>query len=135
MPVQEDLVKEVAALKDEIVRLKADVYTLTKNQSSRRGLDGSRGEVGATGAAGRDAVVKIIQVDNTVKILSDGHVAAEIFTVPGKDGRDGAPGAPCNHPAPKDGASGRDGKDAPSLDEIVQAVLENLKTRFAILFS
>ena len=85
---------------------------LSKQQSSRRGADGARGERGSTGSAGRDAVVKIVQADGKVLIVDmQNRIQAELIPVKGE--------------------RGSDGRNAPSLAEIVQAFIEHFKRALA----
>jgi hypothetical protein len=127
--------QELLALKKEFEAFKtatqSDLFTLQKNQSSRRGMDGSRGEKGDRGDRGTDGknAVLIIKKDdekNVVNVFDERqNVVATIVSVPGKNGVDGAPGVcVCKN--------GRDGV-SPSISEIVQAVIQEFKTRWARL--
>jgi hypothetical protein len=145
---------------ERIAKLEADFAALSSNIlnhinqqqaaiSSRRGPEGGRGQAGPSGASGRDgkdAVIKIVQSDGRVQIISEGRVQAEIVPVSGKDGRDGKDGIPgrdgSTPPKPADGAPGRDGKDgiagrdgkdgkdAPSLSDVVNAVVDKMKAHW-----
>lgn len=121
-----DVEAEVKSLKEEIVHLQSELFKLQKNQSSRVGLQGGRGETGATGASGRDAVL-IVKQDaetNTVQIFDEaGTEKATLISIPGKNGRDGVDGQSITGPA------GEDGRNAPSLDEVVRGVLQAVKAK------
>src|SRR6202030_1838425 len=95
------------------------------SNSSRRGLDGGRGE---QGPAGRDAVIRVTQLDGKVVLVdvSNDKPVAELVAVPGPAGKDGQKGEkgdkgdkgdPGLQGKPgfgidgKDGQNGRDGKD------------------------
>jgi hypothetical protein len=122
--IEQEVAKELRGLIEhlsmEVSLLREQVRTQV---SSRRGLEGARGEKGEKGDPGLPAVIKIVQADGKVQVLDGDKVAAEIITVPGKDGKDGVSvtGAP--------GRNGVDGKSAPSLGEIVAATLSALKSR------
>jgi hypothetical protein len=129
-----DLEAEVKALREEVHELKHQVVTdfmshikeQQKQISSRRGEVGPRGD-SIVGPAGRDMVliVKTDTATNTIHVFDESrNEKATIIAVPGKDGRDGI------SPTPKNGVDGRNGKDAPSLSEIVAAVMEAIRTRF-----
>lgn len=153
-----DLEKEFRELRAEFETLKNNTVQRfiehtdlqQKAISSRRGPEGGRGETGSTGTPGRDgkdAVIKIIQADGKIQVISNGQVQAEIVSVSGKDGRDGINGrdgaAGRNGAdglnakdgiAGRDGASGKDGKDgkdAPSLSDIVSVVVDKIKAHWA----
>jgi hypothetical protein len=108
------LFREVSLLREEV----------RTSVNSRRGLPGIAGPVGPSGA---DAVVKIQHADGKVQVLDpNGKVQAEIVAVPGPEGK--------SIVGPKGdtgsvGASGRDGKNAPTLAEIVKAVIAEVKGR------
>jgi hypothetical protein len=104
-----DLAQEVASLREEVRvyervarRFEKEVLEYQEANHSKRGLSGGRGE---TGAAGRDAVIRIVQTDGKAQVIDvpSGQVVAEMISVPG--------------PA---------GKDAPSLAEIVKAVVHRI---------
>jgi Collagen triple helix repeat (20 copies) len=155
-----DLEKEIQQLRAEFQELKNNTVQRfiehtdlqQKAISSRRGPEGGRGQTGLAGLPGKDgkdAVIKIVQADGKVQIISEGRVQAEIIPVSGKDGRDGVngrDGAPGRNGVDglngKDGASGRDGapgkdgkdgKDAPSLSEVVNAIVDKMKAHWAKL--
>ncbi len=116
----------VKSLQDEVTILKSEMHTLTRNQVSRRGETGGKGSQGEQGIPGRDAVL-VVKTDtetNTVKVYDNEKVVATIVSIPGQNGRDGVTPA-----APKDGAPGRDGRNAPSLAEIVAAVIAEVGSR------
>ena len=126
----EALEAEVKKLKEQFAEFQAIAFTHVKNQermiSSRRGEPGPKGD-SVAGPAGRDAVliVKTDIANNTVHIFDEGgNEKATLVAVPGPAGRDGVSPA-----APKDGAPGKSGKDAPSLDEIVKAVLAHVESK------
>jgi hypothetical protein len=104
----------------ELSLLREEVRT---NMNSRRGLPGVAGPVGPAGA---DAVIKIVQADGKVQVVDlEGKVHAEFVAVPGPKGDKGDIG---HQPAPIVGPAGKDGRNAPTLDEIVKAVLAHIKT-------
>jgi len=123
----ETQVVSLESLQEEIVRLKAEAHTLTRNQSSRKGDVGARGETGKTGNPGRDAVliVKTDTANNVVRIFDEhGTEKATLVPVEGPVGAPGRDAAPA-----RDGVDGEDGRNAPSLDEIVRAVLQEVKAK------
>lgn len=107
-----------------------------------RGLDG---EQGPQGVPGKNAVIKIVQEGESVRIidLNDGKVQAELVSVSGpagKDGKDGADGTPGESikgdPGPQgepgiNGEKGCDGKDGeggytptiPELENLISKAL------------
>jgi hypothetical protein len=95
-------VEQFQALQNEIKELTSEVHILQRNQNSRRGVEGRPEEVGP---AGKDAVVKIVQADGKVHVVDqEGKVQAELVPVPG-----------------------RDGKDGPSLDDVLKAFVQYFK--------
>ena len=83
MSIDTELRNEFQTFKNEVL---AELHTLSKQQSSRRGLDGARGCTGSTGAPGRDgkdATVKIIHENGKVLVLGSNGERAEIVAVPG----------------------------------------------------
>ena len=88
----ENLDAEVKGLHEEVIHLKAEILTLQRQQSSRRGLEGARGETGSAGPAGRDARVEIRNVDGRVLIVENDQVRAEIISVAGPEGKVGPKG-------------------------------------------
>jgi hypothetical protein len=105
--------------------LRDEVRAFKNSNSSRTGYPGSRGEKGETGSPGRDCHIEIRSANGKVQIvdLDSGKVAAEIFAIPGKDGRDGVSPAPA-----RDGHDGKDGV-SPSVEEIVAKVVAVLAAR------
>jgi len=104
--------------------LKAEVFTLQRNQSSRRGLEGARGIQDDPGPSGRDAflIFKTDVKDNVIRVFDEaGNEKATLISIPGRDGRDAVA------KDSRDGTPGKPGKDAPSLDEVVRAVLHEVK--------
>ena len=91
--------------------------------SSRRGIEGARGERGEIGPAGKDAVIKIVQADGKIKVIEGDKVAAEIVAVPGPKGDTGATGST--------GSTGQTGPQgpAPDVDAIVAQVVGVLESR------
>jgi hypothetical protein len=129
-----DLETEVKALREEVHELKHQVVTdfmshikeQQKQISSRRGDSGRTGDTGAVGPAGRDMVliVKTDTENNVIRVFDEsGTEKAQIVAVPGPKGDVGP------QPAPIVGPAGRDGKNAPSLAEIVRAVLSEVKAK------
>jgi hypothetical protein len=121
-----DAEAEVKSLKEEIVHLQSELFKLQKNQSSRVGLQGGRGETGATGASGRDAVLRVVTdaKENVICVFDEaGNEKATLVSIPGKNGRDGVDGKSITGPA------GKDGRNAPSLDEVVRGVLQAVKAK------
>jgi hypothetical protein len=117
--VVENLEGKINHLAMEVSLLREQIRTQI---NSRRGLEGARGPVGEIGPAGKDAVIKIVQVDGKVQVIEGDKVAAEIVAVPG--------------PAGKDGRHGLDGKsitgpkgDTPAVDAIVAEVVKVLEAR------
>jgi hypothetical protein len=104
-----NLETEVQALKDEVKQLMSEVHTLQRQQASRKGESGARGE---KGEPGRSAVVKIVQANGKVLIVDvDGKVHAELVPVAGQNGRDG-----------RDGVS-------PNMQQVINGVLEEFGRR------
>jgi hypothetical protein len=124
---------ELQQLKDEITAIKAELFTLQRNQSSRRGLDGARGPagkdaVGIPGAPGRDAVIKIVQADGKISVVdTNGKVHAEIIAVKGDQGIPGQ-GGPAGKDSTVPGPQGKPGV-SPSIESIVDAVLTEFSAR------
>jgi hypothetical protein len=115
---------EVKKLAEEIVHLNSDIARLQRQQSSRKGDPGPKGD-SVTGPAGKDAVIKIVQADGKVQIVDmEGKVHAELVSIAGPAGKD----APMPRDG-RDGAPGRPGKDSPSLAEIVRGVLQEVKAK------
>jgi hypothetical protein len=126
--VKQDAVQELRGHVDhlamEVSLLREQIRTQI---NSRRGLEGPRGE-SIVGPAGRDAVLRVV-VDGKENVIhvfgEDGTEKATLVAVSGPAGRDGV-----SPPPAKDGRNGADGKSAPSLSEIVSAVLAELKRRW-----
>lgn len=116
---------------------------------SYRGLDG---EQGPQGIPGKNAVIKILQDGEKVRIidLNDGKDHAEVLAIPGpagKDGKDGAEGLPGESikgdPGPqgdpgRDGENGHDGKDGenghtPTIPELQYLISEALESAARVL--
>ena len=114
------------SLQEEIVTLHSEIHLLQRQQSSRKGDVGARGETGATGAAGRDAVL-IVKQDaetNVVHVFDEaGNEKAQLVALPGPRGEKGdsimAP--------PIVGPAGKDGRSAPTLEEVVRAIRKDIK--------
>jgi hypothetical protein len=107
--------REVSLLREE----------LRASTNSRRGLPGIQGPAGV-GIPGKDAVLKLVQVDGKIQVIDvDGKVAAELVAVPGPKG-DSIVGPKGDSIT---GAPGKDGRNAPTLDEIVPAVVAAVKAR------
>jgi hypothetical protein len=123
----DELEKEVQVYHKTARRLEHETEIFKQSNSSRMGLPGGRGETGSPGQAGRDAHIEIKTADGRVKVinLDTGKVEAEIVAVPGPEGK---PGASIKGDT---GASGRDGRSAPSLQEIVDAVVRVIEKRIA----
>ena len=133
----ETLAAEVEALKKEFHELKHQVVVdftshimlQQKQISCRRGDPGPKGD-SVVGPAGRDAVLRVV-VDGKENVIhvfgEDGTEKATIMAVPGPAG---APGQSIVGPK---GDSGKDGRNAPTLSEIVAAALAEVKNRWAKL--
>ena len=112
------------------------------SNSSRRGLDGGRGE---TGPAGRDAVLRIVQSDGTTDVVDvNGVTVAQLVSIAGPAGKDGVTGAKGDRgdtglqgrpgfgvdgkdgEPGKTGPAGRDGKDALSRAQIEALVVDTI---------
>ena len=114
------------SLQEEIVHLKADIHTLQRQQSSRKGDPGPKGD-SVQGLPGRDAVLRIVAdaKENVVHIFDEkGVEQATVVTVPGKPGRDGADSS-------VQGPKGDPGRAAvaPSIEEVVRGVLQAVKAK------
>jgi hypothetical protein len=121
----------IKQLQEDVAHLQSEVFRLQKNQSSRVGLQGGRGEKGDIGASGRDAILRVVTdvKENIVHVFDEtGAERASLISIPGKDGKD----SPSLEeivkavPKPKDG---KDGRNAPSLQEIVTSVLAEIHRR------
>jgi hypothetical protein len=117
---------EVKKLQEEIVKLHSEIHLLQRQQSSRKGDPGPKGD-SVVGPAGRDAVLRVVTdaKENVVHVFDEnGTDKATIVAVPGPIG---VSGQSIVGPV---GASGKDGRNAPSLSEVVQGVLAELKARW-----
>jgi hypothetical protein len=122
----ETLEAAVKALQEEVREQQSEIHILQRNQSSRRGPEGGRGETGPVGPAGKnmELIVKTDVGTNTIHVFGeDGNEKASIVAVPGPSG---APGQSITGPK---GEPGKDGRSAPSLQEIVEAVVRVIEKR------
>jgi hypothetical protein len=129
---EQDLAAQIAETKGHVNHLALEVSLLREqirtSVSSRRGVEGPRGERGETGHAGKDAVIRIVQVDGKIKVLdTDGRVQAEIVAVPGPVGAQGPRGEKGDSIIGPKGDPGV----SPSLDEVVAAVVKAISSRLA----
>jgi hypothetical protein len=91
---QVSLEAQVKALRDEVLQLVSEVHTLQRQQSSRRGPEGPKGD-SVVGPAGKDAilVVKTDTATNTVHVFDEsGNEKAAIVPVVGPEGKVGLTG-------------------------------------------
>ncbi len=130
LQIKEDPLAEMRAHVDHCFRelslLREEVRT---NTNSRRGLPGIQGPKGDSivGPAGKDAVIKIVQVDGKIKVIEGDNVAAEIIAVPGPVGAQGPRGDKGDSITGPKGDPGV----SPSLDEVVAAVVKAISSRLA----
>jgi hypothetical protein len=125
-----DAEAEVKKLAEEIVHLNSDIARLQRQQSSRKGDPGPKGD-SVQGLPGRDAVL-IVKTDtetNTIHVFDEtGAERASLISIPGKDGKDSPTLEEIVKAVPKP-KEGKDGRNAPSLQEIVTSVLAEIHRR------
>lgn len=139
-----DIQQQLDALKAEFEEFKKDaeahlrlarqldrhVEDFKNSQSSRRGLPGLPGKDSTVpGPAGKDAVIKVAQVDGKIQVIDidSGRVQAEIVAIPGPVGATGSKG---ERGESVTGPQGMPGK-SPSLNDIVQGVVKYLASRLS----